>query len=66
MKRENQGTLSKYTINSAEAYYTYAPHPLPPVPELDSSEVEFSYKQALPAIDALNDVATAIPSAKCG
>jgi Fic family protein len=61
MIREKQGILQKSAILAPEAYNTYIPNPLPPVPEIDITEVEHGYHMAQIAINALNDVVEAVP-----
>jgi len=62
MQRKRQGILIKSSLAATEAYNAYVPNPLPPVPEINMAEVERTYKMALLAINALNDVVEAVPN----
>lgn len=61
MKRKSQGTLIKSSLTAGEAYNTYVPNPLPPIPEINMREVERAYHMAYLAINALNDMVEAVP-----
>ncbi|MDR2269254.1 MAG: Fic family protein [Rickettsiales bacterium] len=61
MQRKDQGISIKSSLTSGEAYNTYVPNPLPPIPEIDMAEVERTYHMARLAIDALNDIVEAVP-----
>ena len=62
MQRKKQGILIKSSLTTSEAYSAYVPNPLPPVPAIEMAEVEASYNLALLAVEALNDVAEAVPN----
>lgn len=55
MKRNIQGTLVKCSL-SQESYYAYQPNSLPPIPDIDLSEVSKLLDKANQAIGALNGV----------
>jgi Fic family protein len=61
MHREKQGILLKSSLTASETYNTYIPNPLPPLPEIETTEVGHGYHLAQIAINALNDLADTVP-----